>query len=167
MFKSFKGASIWLDIDDVPSTQLDESGLKKGVNANELRDEDFLLYSPTVLGYSLENKLWLEFTVTNISDICWDEPLFDQLKILSKSKMLIRALTAQRQSRENAHAFNDFVKGKGLSLNILMYGPPGVGKTMTVEALSELLHMPLFIFSYDLVERKLNGRQIKNTITLK
>jgi hypothetical protein len=64
MFKSSKGVSIWLDIDDVPSTQLDESALKKGVDANELRDEDFLLCSPTVLGYSLENKLWCKKSIS-------------------------------------------------------------------------------------------------------
>jgi hypothetical protein len=50
MFKSSNSVSIWLDMDDVPSTQLDESAVKKGVNVNELRDEDFLLCSPYCAG---------------------------------------------------------------------------------------------------------------------
>jgi hypothetical protein len=61
IFKSTKGVSIWLDM-EVPSTQLDESTLKKGIKISELSDEDFLLCSPTVLGYSLENKLYCKIT---------------------------------------------------------------------------------------------------------
>lgn len=57
--------------------------------------------------------------------------------------------------------FNDFVKGKGKGLNILLQygflytdslyngliyksGPPGVGKTFTAEAVSEHLKRPLY-----------------------
>jgi hypothetical protein len=58
----------------------------------------------------------VEFAVADISDICWDESIFDQLKIKSESKKLIQSLTTQHSSREKAHAFDDFVKG----LNILM-----------------------------------------------
>ncbi len=65
MFKSCEAInSIYTD--DVPSTQLNESVLKKGVNINELSDEDFLLCSPTVLGYSLDNKLYCKITLPKI-----------------------------------------------------------------------------------------------------
>ena len=66
IFKSSKGVSIWLDIDDAPSTRLDELAVKKGVNFSELNKEGFLLYSPTVLGYSLENKLYCKITSLEI-----------------------------------------------------------------------------------------------------
>ena len=62
----------------------------------------------------------VEFAVADISDICWDETIFDQLKIPAKSKKLVHALTTQHLSRDNAQQFDDFVKGKGLGLNILM-----------------------------------------------
>ncbi|KAH6664637.1 hypothetical protein B0J14DRAFT_493413 [Halenospora varia] len=148
IFKRSGDVHIWLDLDDVPSTQLDESALKKGVDIYNLTTEEYLVCSPTVLGYCLENKLWCKFfAVADISNICWDDSVFDQLQIASGSKKLIQALTTRHSSHKKAHAFDDFVKGKGLGLNILMYGPPGVGKTMTAEALSELLHMPLFTVS--------------------
>ena len=66
IFKSSKGVGIWHDLDDEPSTRLDESAVKKGVNINELSKEGFLLCSPTVLGYSLENKLYCKITSPEI-----------------------------------------------------------------------------------------------------
>lgn len=38
---------------------------------------------------------------------------------------------------------NDVVAGKGSGLIFLLHGPPGVGKTMTSEAVAETLHKPL------------------------
>jgi hypothetical protein len=37
-----------------------ESALKKIMDVNNMSDEDFQLCSPTVLGFSLEDKLWRE-----------------------------------------------------------------------------------------------------------
>lgn len=137
IFKKSGGIGIWHDLDDAPSTQLNESVVRKGVDINELSEEDFLLCSPTVLGYSLENKLYckitplkfyifpanlskVEFAVEDISDICWDESIFDQLKIPAESKKFVQALTTQYSSRKKAHAFDNFVKEKGLGLIILL-----------------------------------------------
>jgi hypothetical protein len=66
IFKRSEGVGIWHDLNDEPSTRLDESAVKKGVNINELSKEAFLLCSPTVLGYSLENKLYCKITSPGI-----------------------------------------------------------------------------------------------------
>ena len=66
IFKKSRGVSIWYDLDNEPSTRLDELAVKKGVNFSELNKEGFLLYSPTVLGYSLENKLYCKITSLEI-----------------------------------------------------------------------------------------------------
>jgi hypothetical protein len=58
------------------------------------------------------NFLSVEFAVADITEIFWDESIFDQLRIPCKSKTLIRALTAQLSSQEKAQLFDDFVKGK-------------------------------------------------------
>jgi ATP-dependent Lon protease len=37
----------------------------------------------------------------------------------------------------------DVMEGKGEGAIFLLHGPPGVGKTLTAEAIAELLHKPL------------------------
>ncbi|CAG8981309.1 hypothetical protein HYALB_00005109 [Hymenoscyphus albidus] len=76
VFKSSGSIDIWeLMLDDDPSTQLDESALKRSVDLDRLDAEDLLICSPTVLGFSLKDHLWLEFAVADISDISWNEKL--------------------------------------------------------------------------------------------
>ena len=41
--------------------------------------------------------------------------------------------------------FDDFVQGKGQGLIINLFGPPGVGKTLSAEATSERVHRPLYV----------------------
>ena len=41
--------------------------------------------------------------------------------------------------------FDDFVQGKGQGLVINLFGPPGVGKTLSAEAASEHLRRPLYM----------------------
>lgn len=113
IFKSTEGTNPWEIFNDA---QPDESALKKGIDLNNLSDEDLLLCSPTVLGFTLEEQVWLEFAVADISDICWDETIFEQLTIPFESKTLIQALT----THQTAHTFDDFVKGKGRGLVVLL-----------------------------------------------
>ena len=41
--------------------------------------------------------------------------------------------------------FKDFIPGKGHGLVINLFGPPGVGKTLSAEATSEHLRRPLYM----------------------
>eukprot|EP01119_Soliformovum_irregulare_P008581 TRINITY_DN2168_c1_g2_i2.p1 TRINITY_DN2168_c1_g2~~TRINITY_DN2168_c1_g2_i2.p1 ORF type:complete len:232 (+),score=75.76 TRINITY_DN2168_c1_g2_i2:999-1694(+) len=43
--------------------------------------------------------------------------------------------------------FKDIISGKGGGSIFLLHGPPGVGKTLTAEAVSEMLHKPLYSVS--------------------
>ncbi|KFZ23239.1 hypothetical protein V502_02283 [Pseudogymnoascus sp. VKM F-4520 (FW-2644)] len=144
IFKSANSVELWLIGDTTSSNQIDKSVMKSSMDLDALTDEDLLICSPTVLGFSLEDKLWLEFEVADISEISWNESLFHQLAILSELKKLIEALTTFQSGGEAKHTSDDFVEGKGRGLIMLLYGPPGVGKTMTAEGLSEHLKRPLY-----------------------
>ncbi|ELR10095.1 hypothetical protein GMDG_04495 [Pseudogymnoascus destructans 20631-21] len=143
IFKGSDSIDLWLIVDPASSNQIDESAMKSSMDLDALTDEDFLICSPTVLGFSLNDKLWLEFAVADISEISWNESLFNQVAIPSRSKKLIEALTTFQSGGKAKYTFDDFVEGKGRGLIMLLYGPPGVGKTMTAEGLSEHLKRPL------------------------
>ncbi|KFY02063.1 hypothetical protein V490_00656, partial [Pseudogymnoascus sp. VKM F-3557] len=147
IFKSSDSIDLWLIVDAASSNQIDESATKSSMDLDALTDEDLLICSPTVLGFSLNDKLWLEFAVADISEISWNESLFNQLAMPSKSKKLIEALTTFQSGGKVKYTFDDFVVGKGRGLIMLLYGPPGVGKTMTAEGLSEHLKRPLYTVS--------------------
>ncbi|KAL8707332.1 MAG: hypothetical protein Q9220_007622 [cf. Caloplaca sp. 1 TL-2023] len=55
---------------------------------------------------------------------------------------IIRSLSKRQNSKHDIWAA-DFIDGKGTGQIILLHGPPGVGKTYTVEAIAEWLHRPL------------------------
>ncbi|KAH7131172.1 P-loop containing nucleoside triphosphate hydrolase protein [Dactylonectria macrodidyma] len=46
--------------------------------------------------------------------------------------------------RDESDGFRDLVQGKGRGINFLLYGPPGVGKTLTAETIAETYRIPLY-----------------------
>ncbi|TPX13408.1 uncharacterized protein E0L32_006138 [Thyridium curvatum] len=122
-----------------------------GVGAWEpLTDEQCLLASPTVRGFSFTEKRFLEFFIDRLSDIEWNTACFEQLVLPDSQKELVQALVAehtQRTTDPNSKGFDDIVKGKGRGLILVLHGPPGVGKTLTAECVAEFSRRPLYIVS--------------------
>ncbi|KAJ5291520.1 hypothetical protein N7478_000771 [Penicillium angulare] len=114
---------------------------------DQMSEEEFLICSPTVCGFSFQEKLFMEFAVDDLSDMRWFPESFDCLSIPHTSKRLLLSLAKTRLSRTPMIAFDDFVAGKGRGLNVLLHGPPGVGKTSTVEAAAEYFNLPLYSIS--------------------
>ncbi|TFK80871.1 P-loop containing nucleoside triphosphate hydrolase protein [Polyporus arcularius HHB13444] len=127
--------------DNVPTLDV---GSKRKAPADEvsLTEEELILASPIVYGFSLSDKIWLEFNVENIKPIVWNEEAFQGLVLAADRKNLLRSLV----DAHNADlGFDDFVQGKGQGLIINLFGPPGVGKTLSAEATSEHVHRPLYV----------------------
>ena len=94
-----------------------------------MSDEDFLICHHELHGYSLVLQMWGVFDVTHIYDVDYNTEAFDHLVFPEEKKSLISSLVANHASETDN--FDDYIKGKGKGLVFLLYGPPGVGKTLT------------------------------------
>ncbi|KAF2839139.1 ATPase [Patellaria atrata CBS 101060] len=96
-------------------------------------------------GYSLKTKQWLDFFVDYVGPVKWNTNAFDNLVLDEEHKELILAFSESQI--ENRAAFDDVVQGKGKGIIMLLSGPPGVGKTLTAEAVAENMKVPLHTLS--------------------
>lgn len=107
-----------------------------------LREDQLWQTDPYVLGFSFVTKQWGRFPVAQISNIEFRENAYDQLVLDAQKKIMVRALV-----EDNSSGFSDIISGKGGGCIFLLHGEPGVGKTLTAEAVSELLKRPLYSVS--------------------
>lgn len=126
------------DIDKLPGQ--DET------TEREFTDEELLTASPVVLGFAFSEKLWLEFTVSGINDIDWNEGAFDSLVLPDNQKSIVKALV-ESHTFSASRNIDDVIQGKGRGLVAVLHGPPGTGKTLTAEGIAELLKCPLYMVS--------------------
>jgi hypothetical protein len=175
---SIDGWMIFGDKDD--SKKSSDSVKSNGMKPSDVKGDDLLTCSPTVLGFSLGIKMWgkrltsparcvsndfdvAEFAVDDIRDIEWQPDALSHLQIPEKKKRAIHALLEAhiRRASTNSSSFDDLIAGKGLGFNVLLQyddwspskcdnadtrisGPPGAGKTLTAEVLSEYFQMALY-----------------------
>ncbi|KAG6004273.1 hypothetical protein E4U21_001285 [Claviceps maximensis] len=111
-----------------------------------LTDDEYLLASPVVLGFSFSEKRWLEFSVSRVSEVKWNEEAWTSLVLPPETKELIQALVKSRLNNVR-RTTDDIIQGKGKGLISVLHGPPGTGKTLTAEGISELLQRPLYMVS--------------------
>ncbi|GKT59638.1 AAA family ATPase [Colletotrichum tofieldiae] len=119
---------------------------EKPKEAPEFSEEDYLIASSIVLGFSFSEKLWLEFTVSGVSDIQWNNSAYESLVLEPKQKDIVKALVESHKYHA-AESIDDVIQGKGKGLVAVLHGPPGTGKTLTAEGISELLKCPLYMAS--------------------
>ncbi|KAL9583119.1 MAG: hypothetical protein Q9212_002892 [Teloschistes hypoglaucus] len=110
-----------------------------------LTDDQLLLCSTTVRGYSLKDKKWMTFDVDSVRDIEWSDTAFERLVLPKDQKELILALIESQIA--NKDTFDDVIQGKGKGMILLLSGPPGVGKTLTAESVAETIRAPLYMMS--------------------
>ncbi|KAL1798795.1 hypothetical protein ACET3X_002832 [Alternaria dauci] len=123
----------------VPST----AGSPMEVDLSPMTDEECLLAVHCVRCFDIEKKKWQRLDVTKIHEIPWATHAFDSLVLDQNEKDLVLALVDRDQFKQGK-PFDDFIGGKGQGMIMLLCGPPGVGKTLTAEAVSEHLRRPLY-----------------------
>lgn len=103
--------------------------------------EEFIPYCwPALVGFSFTAKCWGHVLVSGLSPIQFHDTAFQQLVLAEERKQLIRALVRFG----NDTSIEDIVENKASGSIFLLHGPPGVGKTLTAEAVAEVLHRPLY-----------------------
>ncbi|KAG8526543.1 uncharacterized protein KY384_008744 [Bacidia gigantensis] len=125
-------------------------------------DTDYLIASPVTLGFSFSEKLWLEFAVSGISDIQWNDSAFDNLILPDDQKTIVKALVESHEYEGNNN-IDDVIQGKGRGLVAVLHGPPGTGKTLTAEGIAELLRKPLYAVSVG--ELGIKGGDVEHNLT--
>jgi hypothetical protein len=104
-----------------------------------ISDDMIYMFYPYLCGYSLNNKRWGEMDIDCLTDIKFDSKAFDYLVLDEEIKKLMKALVLNVNT-----SFSDVITGKSGGCIFLLHGPPGVGKTLSCEAISELLQKPLY-----------------------
>ena len=149
---------------EIQKENIDKLSGDMGTEKREFTEEEFLIASPVVLGFAFSEKLWLEFSVSGVHDIEWNEGAFDSLVLPDSQKSIIKALvqshTSEAQERKN---IDDVIQGKGKGLVAVLHGTPGVGKTLTAEGIAELLKCPLYCVSAG--ELGTNPRELEQELT--
>ena len=83
----------------------------------------------------MANDSSVTFDINLVKDFEWSDEPINNLVLPSETKELIKALVEKHSGHTST--FDDFIQGKGQGLIINLFGKPGVGKTLTVEATSE------------------------------
>ncbi|KAL9608519.1 MAG: hypothetical protein Q9167_006658 [Letrouitia subvulpina] len=122
-----------------------------GVNAKDvivgraLDESQLLVCAHWINGFSFGSKTWGQLMMENLTDIVWNEEAFTKLVMKEERRNLIHQLV--RSHRLDKETFDDIIPNKGQGLVFLLAGPPGVGKTLTAEAVAETTRRPLYVVS--------------------
>jgi AAA+ superfamily predicted ATPase len=100
---------------------------------------------PKVGVFSLRDKEWASVRVDHLRPVQFRDKAFKRLVIKEEYKKMMIAMVEAYMLEQPG--FSDIVTGKGRGLVVLLHGPPGVGKTLAAECISERQKRPLYSVS--------------------
>ncbi|KAJ4464544.1 hypothetical protein C8J55DRAFT_493877 [Lentinula edodes] len=127
-----------------------------GDQSEEWEEEQIMLCPPRLLGYVLREKKWAQLDVNSVLvskhgevNAFWDKLILAGEDGGKETKAMLHGLIKNHGNSESGdgktgYHLNDIVAEKGKGLVILLYGPPGVGKTSTAQTIASAARKPLF-----------------------
>lgn len=85
--------------DPIRTQRVESLAESADLRKRKFSEEELLLTSPVVLGFAFSEKLWLEFSLSGVKDIEYNESAFDSLVLPENQKEIVRALV-------ESHKFN-------------------------------------------------------------
>lgn len=116
------------DGNEIQQEQMENIEGQYEASTREFTEEELLIASPVVLGFSFGEKMWLEFSVSGIQDIQWNDEAWDSLVLPGTEKDIIKALVSSHYSTKK-EGFDDVIQGKGKGLVFVLHGTPGTGQS--------------------------------------
>lgn len=101
-------AIVEVDVED-QGNEIRNSGDDEFDDA-DFTEEDYLIASPVVLGFSFAHKRWVEFDVAGIREIKFNENAFESLVLPDEQKQVVRALVESRSS-DDSPTIADVIQG--------------------------------------------------------
>lgn len=84
----------------------------------------------------------MAFSIDNVRDIEWSSHLFNTLVLPTDMKEMLFGLVDGHAKNENFSSA--VIEGRGKGIVVLLSGPSGVGKTLTVQSIAETMQVPLY-----------------------
>lgn len=149
-----------------PGAELLKPWVPYTTGVDKMSDEDLMLCTYSQLGFCLSKKTWGAFAISNLEPVNWNDEAFKKLVIEPQRRSLIHALV--KSHRSDGVDFDDIVQQKGRGLIGLLSGNPGVGKTLTAEAVSDVTRRPLYMISAGELGTDVDGvdRQLQTVLEI-
>jgi len=132
----------------------------EGNDPKKLSEDQAWLMSPDVLCFALDIKTWFTSHIDRVYPIEESEPT--KLVIEESHLKIIKSLTASQTGKKAAWAA-DSIRNKGKGVIILLHGPPGVGKTYSVECTAVSIKRPLLALT--IADIGIKEASIENELT--
>ncbi|KAK3985455.1 putative atpase aaa+ type core [Cladorrhinum sp. PSN332] len=96
-----------------------------------------------VLCYGIDSRSWYDVSVSKLKVVEWQTEGLKNLVVDPDTKDMLTGLVQQHR-KNRLRGLNDIVRSKGKGLIVVLYGNPGVGKTLTAETVAEYTKKPLY-----------------------
>lgn len=135
----FGGGEMWKNYNNIdPKAATD--------NNSAMTPHHYRLLPRHFLGFALKVKVWMIFDLDNITPVVWPDANDDPMKHLvlpKRDKDIVQALSKKFEKGNESTWSADFIEDKGAGQVFLLHGPPGTGKTYTVECVAKYAQRPL------------------------